>query len=392
MNIFQDIRDRKNTKSAKWDGLQDVFGTDDIIPLWVADMDFPAPDAVVKALIERSEHGIFGYTLVDEEVKNTITNWLKKRHNWLVPEQWLSFSPGVVTSMDMAIQALTNPGDGIIIQTPVYTPFYNSIRNHGRQIIENPLVLQEGRYEIDFEDLDEKLKNAKALLFCSPHNPVGRVWTQQELEKVSSLCQKHGVTLLSDEIHCDLVYEGNTHIPVASLPGGISKRTVTFMSPSKTFNLAGLQASFIVTENASLKRKIDHQLMIQGHKNLNTMGITAMQAAFAHGESWLHQLIETITANRDYAINELESKLPGIKVIRPEGTYLLWVDCTALGLGSADLKKFMVEKARVGLNAGAAYGTNGEQFMRINLACQKATLQEGIDRITKAVLESGLIS
>ncbi|WLV23870.1 PatB family C-S lyase [Aciduricibacillus chroicocephali] len=392
MNIFQDIRNRKNTKSAKWDGLQEVFGTDDLIPLWVADMDFPAPDAVVTALKERAEHGIFGYTLVDEEVKQTITKWLKRRHKWLVPEQWLSFSPGVVTSIDMAIQALTSPGDEIIIQTPVYTPFFNSIRNHGRQIVENPLVLKDGRYEIDFENLDEKLKNAKALLFCSPHNPVGRVWTQEELEKVASLCQKHSVTLLTDEIHCDLIYEGSRHIPIASLPGGISKRTVTFMSPSKTFNLAGLQASFIVTENAAMKRKIDNQILIQGHKNLNTMGITAMQAAFEHGEEWLHELMNTITANRDYAINELESNLPGIHVIRPEGTYLLWVDCTTLGLESMDLKKFMIEKARVGLNAGTSYGSGGEPFMRINLACQRSTLQEGIERIINAVKESDLLS
>lgn len=391
MSIFEQIHNRKNTKSAKWDGLHNVFGTDELVPLWVADMDFPAPDAVIEALKARAEHGIFGYTLVDKGTEDAITGWLKRHHKWIVPEEWLSFSPGVVTSMDMAIQALTEPGDEIIIQTPVYTPFFNSIRNHNRKIVENPLLLNEDKYEIDFNDLDEKLKNAKALLFCSPHNPVGRVWTEKELGKVASLCQKHGVTLLSDEIHCDLLYEGQKHTPIASIPGGISKRTVTFMSPSKTFNLAGLQASFIVTENVTLKRKIDHQLLIEGHKNLNTMGIVGMEAAFRDGDEWLEELMRTVAKNRDYATQKLEKELPGIRVIRPEGTYLLWVDCTALGLDAAALKKFMIEKARVGLNPGSSYGTGGEPFMRINLACPLATLEEGISRIIKAVQEAGLL-
>lgn len=388
MNAFEHTPNRQNTKSAKWDNLEAVFGSTDLIPLWVADMDFPAPAPVIEALTKRAEHGIFGYTLVDQDVTKAVTTWLKRRYKWRIPEQWLTFSPGVVTTIDMAIQALTEPGDRIVIQTPVYTPFFSSIRNHNRTIIENPLIQKDGKYEIDFADLDEKLRDAEVLLFCSPHNPVGRVWTVGELERVASLCQKHGVLLFSDEIHCDLVYKEFTHTPIASLPGGISKRTLTFMSPSKTFNLAGLQASFAITENAALKRKLDHMLLIQGHKNLNTMGITAMEAAFNYGDPWREELMNVLEQNRDYTIKQFETLLPEIKITQPEGTYLLWMDCSGLGLTSEELKKFMIEKARVGLNAGTAYGKPGEQFMRMNIACPFTVLEEGVKRIVQAVQQA----
>ena len=391
MNIFENTSDRQNTKSVKWDNLEAIFGSNDLIPLWVADMDFPSPAPVIEALTKRAEHGIFGYTLVDQDVTDAVTGWLKRRFKWRIPEQWLTFSPGVVTTIDMAIQALTEPGDSIVIQTPVYTPFFSSIRNHNRTLVENPLMLKDGKYEIDFADLDEKLKDAEVLLFCSPHNPVGRVWRTDELERVASLCQKHGVLLFSDEIHCDLVYKEHKHTPIASLPGGISKRTITFMSPSKTFNLAGLQASFAITENAAMKRKLEHTMLIQGHKNLNTMGITAMEAAFNHGEPWLEELLKVLEQNRDFTIEQFKTHLPKVTIIEPEGTYLLWLDCSALGLNSEELKKFMIEEARVGLNAGTAYGKSGEQFMRINIACPLPTLKEGVKRIIEAAQKADIV-
>ncbi|GAA0588426.1 pyridoxal phosphate-dependent aminotransferase [Virgibacillus siamensis] len=386
MGIFEEIHNRKNTRSVKWDMLEPVFQTDDVLPMWVADMDFKAPQAVNDALRERAEHGIYGYTIIDENIKGSITSWIEKRHQWTVKQDWLSFSPGVVASLHMAIQAFTQPNDKVLIQTPVYTPFYKVIEGHDRQIVKNKLQKEDNYYKIDFADMDEKLKDAKAFLLCSPHNPVGRVWTKEELQKMAELCLKHDVLILSDEIHADLIYPDQKHTAIASLSEDIASQTITFMSPSKTFNLAGLQASYIITSDQEKRSALDEKLGEQGHHMLNTMGSTALYAAYQHGEEWLEELKNVLKENRDYATKMLEGKTDGVlQVTHSEGTYLLWIDCSKLNMDKTELKTFMIENAKVGLNAGAEYGLEGEAFMRMNLACPKKTVEEGVDRIIQAV-------
>lgn len=386
MMNFTDIHNRKETRSVKWDMLQDVFQSEDVLPMWVADMDFQTPQPVIDALVDRSKHGIFGYTILDNKVKDTIANWLERRHNWSIQTDFLSFSPGVVTSIHMAIQAFTEPNDKVLIQTPVYTPFYNVIETHGREVVKNPLIKKGNYYHIDFEDFEEKLKSGvKAFVLCSPHNPVGRVWHQDELEKMAKLCLTYHVLLISDEIHGDLTFPGNKHIPVASLSKEISQQTITFMSPSKTFNLAGLQASYIVTADEKKRTILTEQLASQGHHMLNTMGNIAMEAAYQHGEVWLDELRNVLDGHRNYVVDMFNQHANELQVVHSEGTYLLWIDCSGLGLDDKSLKTFMIEQAGVGLNAGIEYGKEGNQFMRMNIACPRATLEEGVNRIVKAV-------
>lgn len=387
MNDFQTVFERKNTHSYKWDHLNAIFQTNDVLPMWVADMDFKAPQAVNDALKARAEHGIYGYTIINDDIKQLITNWVAEKHNWTVKKDWLSFSPGVVTSLHVALETFTEKNDKILLQTPVYTPFFNIIQNSGREIVENTLKYNGQKYEIDFDDLEEKMQQGvKAFILCSPHNPVGRVWTKEELMKMAELCIQYDVLILSDEIHADLTYEGQTHIPVASLSDEIANQTITCMSPTKTFNLAGLQASYIITTDPRKKGRLDQALAQQGFSMLNTMGVIALEAAYKSGKPWLHNLMEVLTENKHNTIERLEKETDGLlKVIDPEATYLLWIDCRKLELDDLALQKFMIEEAKVGLNPGSSYGKAGEQFMRINIACPKETLEEGINRIIRAV-------
>ncbi len=386
MNSFNNVHHRKNTRSVKWDMLQSVFQTTDVLPMWVADMDFKAPQRVNDALINRAKHGIWGYTVIDHDVEEAIINWLCNRHSWQVDPSWLLFSPGVVTSLHLAVEAFTEPNDKILIQTPVYTPFYEVIEQHQRTIVKNPLVLKDQYYQIDFKDFEEKLQEGvKAFILCSPHNPVGRVWTKVELTKMAELCLKYDVLILSDEIHSDLVFPNHTHIPIASLSENISQQTITCMSPSKTFNMAGLQASYIVTEHRSKRIRLRKHLQKYGLGLLNTMGNVGLEAAYKYGEPWLEQLIKVLEENREFVIKMIETHTDKLKIIRSEGTYLMWIDCSGLQMDSKSLQRFMIEKAKVGLNPGVSYGEEGEQFMRINIACPPVTLQEGINRIISAV-------
>ncbi|WP_029269908.1 MalY/PatB family protein [Virgibacillus alimentarius] len=388
MGVFDTIQARKNTRSVKWDGLKSVFQTKDVLPMWVADMDFKSPQAVNEALMKRVKHGIYGYTMIDHDVKNSIVNWIKRRHHWQIQRDWLTFSPSVITSLHIAIQALTEPNDKVLIQTPVYTPFFNVLKQHNREMVKNPLVLQNNYYKIDFEDFEDKLKQGvKAFILCSPHNPVGRVWTRDELEEIARLCLKYDVIILTDEIHGDLVYPNHHHIPFASLSNEIAEQTITFMSPSKTFNLAGLQASYMIVKNQTKHKKLTEHLKKQGLNTLNTMGNTALEAAYNHGESWLDELISVLHDHRNYVTEMLESRTKELKVINSEGTYLIWINCSGLKMDSPSLRKFMIEKAKVGLNPGMNYGKEGSQFMRMNIACPRAILEEGVNRIITAVNE-----
>lgn len=385
MGNFETVHNRKNTRSVKWDMVKDLFHSEDVLPMWVADMDFKAPDAVNQAIIERAKHGIYGYTIADNSVKDSIVNWISKRHHWTIQSEWLSFSPGVVTTLHMAIQSFTEPEDSILIQTPVYTPFYNVIKAHKRKIVKSPLIREDNYFRMDFQDFEEKLKQGvKAFILCNPHNPIGRVWTKEELSKIAELCEYYNVIIISDEIHCDLTYPEHQHISIASLSEETADRTVTCMAPSKTFNLAGLQASYAITSNKKMRMKLEKQFLNQGFHGLNTMGTTALEAAYIHGEKWLNGLREILQGHYQYVKEELENHTP-LQVTITEGTYLLWIDCSALELNSKDLRKFFNNEAKVGLNAGIEYGEEGESFMRMNIACPKATLEEGVSRIIKAV-------
>lgn len=388
MTDFNTYIERTGTKSVKWDGAEAMFQSTDVLPMWIADMDFKAPEAVNQALVDRAKHGVYGYTLIDDDVRYPIIDWLNKRHQWPVDANTLSFSPTVVASIDVALRTFSEPEDKILIQTPVYPPFFQSIQNTDRTILTNSLVRTEDHYEIDFVDLENKLKaDVKIFLLCSPHNPVGRVWEKAELMKMAELCLKYDVLILADEIHSDLIYKPAKHVPIASLSSAISAQTITLMAPSKTFNLAGLQASFIVTENAELKSQLDHALVKYGFKQLNTMAITALEAAYRYGEPWLEELLIVLEEHKNYCIERLQTCLPELKLIDPEGTYLLWVDFSSLGLSDTELQQFFVEKAKVALNPGLTYGTDGEQFMRINFACHQSTLTKGINQIIEAIQE-----
>ncbi|WP_079478369.1 MalY/PatB family protein [Halobacillus salinus] len=387
MNRFNQVTPRKGTRSVKWDLVKQMYQDEEVLPMWVADMDFQTPQAVADTLKERVDHGIFGYTWPDEEVKGQIKNWLQKRHQWDIEAPWITYSPGVIPSLHMIIQSLTDIADHVLIQTPVYPPFYSVVRSHGRHIVKNPLQYENGTYTIDFEDFEKKIKdhNVQAFILCNPHNPVGRVWTDEELTKMKDICVKHDVLIISDEIHADLIYKDYKHIPLASLSEDAKTQTVTCLSPTKTFNLAGLQASYVVTADANKRKRLDKQFQNQGMMMLNTIGLHAMETAYQEGEEWLEELLQTLETNRDYVENRFHEETDQIKVIRAEGTYLLWLDCRGLGMSHEELKTFMKEQAKVGLNDGASFGEEGEGFMRINIAAPSSIVEDGVSRIIQAV-------
>ncbi|MFC7322152.1 MalY/PatB family protein [Halobacillus campisalis] len=387
MSRFSKITSRKGTRSVKWDYAEELYQDKEVLPMWVADMDFEAPEAVIKALQHRVEHGIFGYTMPDDLLKDQINSWLKKRHDWEIENEWITYSPGVIPSLHMIVQALTEKDDSIIIQTPVYPPFYSVIKDHGRKLVENPLNYIDEYYSINFEDFEEKIKknNVKLFILCNPHNPVGRVWTKDELQKMSDICLRHGVKIISDEIHADLIFDQRAHIPIASLSKETNDQVITLMSPTKTFNLAGLQASYLVTANEELRQTVKKQFDNQGIFMLNTLGMTAMEAAYSEGEEWLEELLQTLEANRDYVVEKFHSETSSIRVVPTEGTYLLWLDCRALNLTHTELKSFMQKQAKVGLNDGGSFGEEGQGFMRINIAAPHELIENGVNRIIEAV-------
>lgn len=386
MGNFDEVIDRWNTNSVKWDMVETLFKSKEVLPLWVADMDFKAPPAVNEALKKRVEHGVYGYTFADDKFKQSIKNWIEDRHDWKIDTKWLTFSNGVVTSLHMAVQAFTKPGDGVLIQTPVYPPFYGSIELHERNIVKNPLIYEDNYYTIDFQDFEEKLKSVKAFILCSPHNPVGRVWKKWELKKMAQLCLEHDVLIISDEIHADLIFPGQKHIPIASLSDEIAEHTITCMAPSKTFNIPGLAASYCLTPNEEKRNQLEQAFHKTGsHNMLNTMGQIAMEAAYTYGFEWLNELTSLLASHYRYVKESFEKYAPELKVVNTEGTYLLWINCSGLNMEPNELRKFFTEEAKVGLNAGIDYGEEGKQFMRMNIGCPRVTLEEAVKRIIQAV-------
>lgn len=384
-NIFDELVDRRNTDCLKWDYCKQIFGKDDILPMWVADMDFKSPRPIAQAIIRRAEHGIFGYTEESERLSDAVLGWLKRRHNWEIDSKWLTYSPGVVTSVNTAILAFTEPGDKILMQTPIYYPFYSSIKENERELVTNSLISRNGHYEIDYADLEEKLAdNVRLMIFCSPHNPIGRVWTLDELKEVLRLCRKYNVIAVSDEIHSDLVYTGHKHIPIASLSEESLKNSVTLISPTKTFNIAGLSMSAAIIPDAELRKKFRSTLKKHGAGVLNLFGLEAAIAAYTKCEEWLNELLVYLEDNLNFLIQYFEENIPKIKVIRPEATYLAWLDCTDLPIPGEKLKAFFAHEAGVGLNDGATFGVEGHGFQRINFACPRPVLEEGLERIRNA--------
>ncbi len=383
---FDEIINRENTDSLKWDYRKQRFGSGDIIPMWVADMDFKSPDAITREIIKRAKHGVYGYTQPSGMLSEAVIGWLSRRHNWSILKDWVIYSPGVVTSVNTAILALTEKGDKILMQTPIYYPFYSSISQNLRELVTNSLIYVDGKYEMDFEDLEKKFaEGVKMMIFCSPHNPIGRVWKRIELERVSFLCEKYNVILISDEIHADIVYEGNKHIPFASLNESAALRTITLISPTKTFNLAGLSQSCAIIENDYYSSAFKEMLNKTGAGMLNIFGLVAAQTAYSMCDDWLRDLIYYLQKNLDLLENYFEQYIPSIKVIRPEATYLVWLDCNKLPIESQKLKKFFTIEARVGLNDGITFGEEGKGFQRLNFGCPEKVLLQGLERIRKAV-------
>lgn len=383
---FSRPTDRRGTDSYKWDSAPEA----DIIPLWVADMDFETFPGITEALQRRVAHGIFGYTRVPETYYEAVCRWFEKRHGWHINREDIIYTSGVVPAVSAVIKALTLPGDQVIVQGPVYNCFFSSIRNNGCEMVSNSLIYNKEklRYEIDFDDLERKLahERARLMLICNPHNPGGRVWTRDELTRVAELCRKYGVRVVSDEIHCELTLYDNEYVPFGSLPDELSRDSITCCSPSKAFNTAGLQIANIVCRDAEVRNRIDRAININEVCDVNPFGVIALQAAYSdEGYEWLTQLREYISANYDLLCERFARELPKCKVMRMEGTYLAWIDCSELHIPSDEIEEMLMHENKVWVNAGSMYGAEGAAFIRINMACTSELLNEGITRIVKGL-------
>ncbi|MCK9196708.1 MAG: PatB family C-S lyase [Syntrophales bacterium] len=382
---FDEIIHREKTHSVKYDLRTKNFGTEDVIPMWVADMDFRTPDFIVDAIKRRAAHELYGYTFIPESFYESFQSWMKRRHGWDVRREWILYCPGVVPSLVVALLSFTSPGEGVLVQTPVYYPFFPIIVNNGRMLVENPLEIRYGRLCMNEDHLaaclDEKVK---LMFLCSPHNPGGMVWKREELARLGELCLKNKTIIVSDEIHADLVFRGHEHCPTASLTEAIAQNTVTLVSPNKTFNIAGLSASVAIIPNRELFDRFRQTLENMHWMIPNIFAITAFEAAYRGGEGWLEQLLTYLEGNLNQVMDFMEREIPKIKPIRPEGTYLVWLDCRELGMTPEALKAFMIVRARVGLNEGPMFGTGGEGFQRMNIACPRSVLNEALARIADA--------
>ena len=383
---FSRPTDRRGTDSYKWDSAPEA----DVIPLWVADMDFETFPGITEALQRRVAHGIFGYTRVPEAYYEAVCRWFGKRHGWHINREHIIYTSGVVPAVSAVIKALTLPGDQVIVQGPVYNCFFSSIRNNGCEMVSNSLIYnkEELRYEIDFDDLERKLKHERArlMLLCNPHNPGGRVWTRDELTRVAELCRKYGVRVVSDEIHCELTLYDNEYVPFGSLPDELSRDSITCCSPSKAFNTAGLQIANIVCRDAEVRNRIDRAININEVCDVNPFGVIALQAAYSdEGYEWLTQLRKYISANYDLLLERFARELPKCKVMRMEGTYLAWIDCSELHIPSDEIEEMLMHENKVWVNAGSMYGAEGAAFIRINMACTSELLNEGITRIVNGL-------
>lgn len=385
-SLFDIVPDRRNTHSYKWDQVEKLFGSDDILPLWVADMDFASPVAVQEALLKRVQVGNYGYTIRSDAYVEAIRRWLQRRHQWEIKQQWLVDVPGVVTSLGLSVELWTEPGEQVIIQTPIYYPFFDVITQTGRVIADNPLLIRNGRYEMDFDHLENIMQGgARVLLFCSPHNPSSRVWERAELEQLAELCRRYDVLVISDEIHADLTLPGHKHIPFATLSEDTAQRTITAMAPTKTFNMPGLHSSYVVIPNAKHKRAFEHRVRALSLHAMHFFNVEAVVAAYNESEAWLDELLNYIDGNMQWAYDYIRKYLPKAQPFQPDGTYLLWVDLRAYATSTDELKQIMYQEAKVAFNEGSIYGTAGACHIRINVACPRARLVEALQRFATAL-------
>lgn len=382
---------RYNTDCLKFDALEEVFGTKDVIPLWVADMDIPAPRPVRRAMIRRLHHPIYGYSIHNQCFYKTIIKWVKDQFDWDIEKDWITCSPGIVPAINVAVMTLTEKNDEVIIQTPVYPPFFDAVKNHDRKLIENPLKYEDGYYTMDLEDLKKKITpKTKMIILCNPHNPSGRVFTKNELMELGEICLKNNILIVSDEIHSDIVYQPNRHIPIGSLSEELSQITVTCMAPSKTFNIAGFATSEIIIKNEELRERFRYIPRALHICSGNILGDTALISAYKQGKPWLKKTLVFLENNIDLVVDYIKKNIPSIRIEKPESTFLLWLDCTAWGMSQEELVEFFVKEAHLGLNDGAMFGDAGKGFMRMNIGTCRKTLKKALEQLKEAVDKRGL--
>jgi len=387
---FDSIIERHNTNSIKWDYVEKYFNDKDILPMWVADMDFKAPPAIMEAARKVADFGIFGYSGTPASYYEAVIGWMKKRHGWEVKREWIAMSPGVVPALHVLVNALTQPGDQVILQTPVYYPFFDAVKSGGREVLDNPLKLEGDQYVMDLADLEEKITTrTKMIILCNPHNPISRVWNKDELMDLGELCLKHNITVVSDEIHADIVYSGFRHVPFSLVAEGFADNSVICTAASKTFNLPGLQTSNLVIPNHDLKKRFSDTMRNSGVPSPGMFGVAATEAAYCYGEDWLVQLLDYLEGNIAFLKKFLSDNIPGARVVQPQGTYLLWLDFRDCGIPADRLANFVRDTARVALEPGTLFGNKEEGFERMNIACPRALLERGLSQIAGAVKQLG---
>ena len=386
MYNFDEIIPREETNCIKYDLRKEYFGSENLIPMWVADMDFRTPDFIMEAIRQRAEHEILGYSARGEGFFDAIIGWYSRRYNWEIQKDWIVTTPGVVPALHFAIRAFTAPGEKVLIQPPVYHPFFSIIKGNERVVVSNQLILKHGRYRMNIKDLKEKVdKHTKLILLSHPHNPVGRVWTEEELTEIGEFCTSKGITILCDEIHSDLVYSPNRHIPMASINKELLQHTITFDAPSKTFNLAGLTTSFVIIPDSALRQLFNRELETSHLWLGNLFGSIALEAAYSSGDQWLDQLMNYLKDNLEFMKAFISGEIPSVKVIEPEATYLVWLDMRQISLKEQTMKDFLVKEARLGFNDGASFGPGGEGFQRINIACPRSVLEKALVQLRDAL-------
>lgn len=381
MYSFDEVISRDKTSNVKYDLREFYFGNPDVLPMWVADMDFETPEFIRNAVIERAKHPIYGYSFRNETYYQSIINWLNRRFDWHVEKDWLIFNPGVVPALNLSVISYTESGDGIIVQPPVYFPFFSAIRNNNRKVIENELLIENGRYTIDFDDLKLKARDAKMMFLCSPHNPVSRCWTEEELKQLANICLENDVLLISDEIHNDLILPGIKHTPTSTISSEIAQHTVTCIAPSKTFNLAGLATSTIIIQNDALRKKYQDTLEKIHITNGNLFGMVASQAGYESGDQWLDELLVYLKDNFELLFKRVHNEFDTLSVVPAEATYLAWIDFRKTGLTDDEIKERLIKKAELGLSHGPVFGTGGAGFQRMNVAAPRHIINEAIDRL-----------
>lgn len=388
LSLFEEVHERRKTRSVKWDLMEMIYEVEDaseILPLWVADMDFPAPPPVTEALKKRLEHPILGYTYMDEEIKSAVAAWQLKRNDWQIKEEEIIFQSGVIPAIAAILQVFTNPGDAVVVTPPVYPPFFSIPENQGRKVLYSELIQQDGEFSFDFADLEEKFSKASFFIFCHPHNPGGKVWKEDEMKEVLRLAEKHDVLIISDEIHSDLVLKAHQHIPLAKLAGDQAHRIFTCTAPTKTFNLAGIQASMLIVTDPKKRMRLENHAAANGTGMMNAFAPVALKAAYEEGAVWLDELLEVLSSNMDMVIQKLNGAIPAIKISKPESTYLMWLDCRELGMEESEIMDKLLNVGKVALEPGSKYGEAGTGFLRLNVACPPSVLEDGINRIIKAL-------